>query len=163
MKDESTAVRFVRAREQSLEDINQLIARSRAHWRWPEGYLEAALPWHQIDSAYLRNHHCFEAVDSQVRLVAFFSIVAGERVVLDNLWVTPELIGSGIGRLACLHVLRLAHEQGWTDLWVMPDPPAEGFYRKMGFTDTGERVPSRVPNGPVFHVYHMRPGNHRQL
>jgi predicted N-acetyltransferase YhbS len=77
------------------------------------------------------------------------------RVLLDNLWVTPDLIGNGIGRRVCEHVFRLAREQGWTQLWVLPDPPAEGFYLKTGFFDTGERVSSRMPGGPLFFVYRI--------
>jgi hypothetical protein len=38
----------------------------------------------------------------------------------------------------------------------MPDPPAEGFYKHLGFVDTGERVLSRVPDGPLFSVYRLR-------
>jgi hypothetical protein len=37
-------------------------------------------------------------------------------------------------------------------LWVVSDAPAEGFYRKVGFVDTGERV----PGGPVFSVYRVQ-------
>ena len=38
----------------------------------------------------------------------------------------------------------------------LPDPPAEGFYLRLGFVGTGERVPSRVPGGPLFSVYRLR-------
>src|SRR5581483_12437588 len=97
--------------------------------------------------------------------VAFISVVESDaRVVLDNLWVRPELIGRGIGRRACEHVFRLVRKRGWTQLWVVPDPPAEGFYVKAGFSDTGERVPSRVPGGPAFSTYRIQlpahPGSH---
>jgi len=112
---------------------------------------------HNISSAYLRSNHCFEVLDARDQLIAFFSVVVGDaRVVLDNLWVTPELIGNGIGRRACEHVFQLARERGWTELWVLPDPPAVGFYVKMGFSDTGERVPSRVPGGPIFSTYRIQ-------
>ena len=149
-------LRFVPAREQSLADINELIARSKAHWSWPDGYLDVALTLLRIDLAYLRGNHCFEALDARNKLIAFFSVVASDaRVVLDNLWVTPESIGNGIGRRACEYVFRVAREKGWTELWVLPDPPAAGFYVKVGFSDTGERVPSRVPGGPIFAVYRV--------
>jgi GNAT superfamily N-acetyltransferase len=152
-----TGIRFVRAREQSLADINGLIARSKAHWSWPEGYLERALPLQRVDLAYLRDNLSFEVLDADHRLIAFFSlVVSGARVALDNFWVAPEWIGTGIGRRACEYVFRTARERGWTELWVLPDPPAEGFYVKMGFSDTGERVRSRVPGGPIFSNYRIQ-------
>lgn len=39
---------------------------------------------------------------------------------------------------------------------MLPDPPSEGFYLRMGFEDSGKRVPSRVPGGPLFSVYRLR-------
>jgi GNAT superfamily N-acetyltransferase len=152
-----TGIRIIGAAERSPAEINELITRSKAHWSWPAGYLERALPLHRVTPAYLRSNHCFEVFDAHDKLIAFFSIVVGRaRVVLDNLWVTPELIGNGIGRRACEHVFQLARERGWTELWVLPDPPAVGFYVKMGFSDTGERVPSRVPGGPIFSTYRIQ-------
>jgi GNAT superfamily N-acetyltransferase len=105
----------------------------------------------------LRRLPRFEVLDAHDQLIAFFSLVVDEaRVVLDNLWVTPELIGHGIGRQVCKHAFQLARERGWTEWWVVPDPPAQGFYNKVGFSDTGERVPSRVPGGPTFSTYHIK-------
>jgi GNAT superfamily N-acetyltransferase len=148
--------RIVPAREQCLPEINALIARSKAYWRWPQGYLENALPLHRLSGAYIRRNQCFEIRDAADALVAFFSLAESDaRVVLDNLWVSPEMTGKGIGRRACDYIFRLARHRGWTELWVLPDPPAEGFYLKAGFSDTGERVPSRVPDGPVFSVFRI--------
>jgi GNAT superfamily N-acetyltransferase len=150
-------VRFIRAREESLAAINELIARSKAYWNWPDGYLDRALPLNRIGLTYLQGNRCFEALDASHTLIAFVSIVVSDaRVVLDNLWVAPELIGHGIGRRACEYVFRVARDEKWTELWVLPDPPAAGFYLKVGFSDTGERVPSRVPGGPIFAAYRMR-------
>jgi N-acetylglutamate synthase-like GNAT family acetyltransferase len=156
MNSQLSKVRIAPAREGSLAAINALVARSKAHWSWPEGYLERSLPLHTLAPTYLRHNYCFEVLGADGELLAFFAVVASdERVVLDNLWVEPELIGRGIGRSACEYIVRLAREHGWRKLWVLPDPPAEGFYRKTGFVDTGERVPSRIPEGPVFSVYCM--------
>lgn len=35
----SDEINIVPARETSLEDVNRLIARSKAYWDWPEEYL----------------------------------------------------------------------------------------------------------------------------
>jgi len=157
MEGDPTRIRIIHAREESLADINGLIARSKSHWSWREGYLDKALPLHRISPAYVRSNHCFEVLDTRDKLIGFFAAAMdGTRVLLDNLWVTPDLIGNGIGRQACEHVFQLAREQGWAQLWVLPDPPAEGFNLKMGFSDTGERVCSRVPGGRLFCVYRIQ-------
>lgn len=147
-------IAIVPAREASLEDVNHLIARSKAYWDWPEEYLSRAIPLHKITFSYLRSNRCFEVVTKSGDLVAFLSLTDdGVKVVIDNLWVAPEHIGRGIGRAAVHFVFELARACGWRQLWVLPDPPAEGFYKAIGFSDTGERVPSRVSGGPVFSVY----------
>jgi len=146
-------VRIVCARERNLAQINALIAASKTLWAWPEGYLESALPLHRLGQAYLQTNPCYEVLDAQGNLVAFFAIEAGDaRVVLDNLWISPQMIGRGIGRQACHYSFDLVTRLGWTQLWVLPDPPAEGFYLKLGFANTGERVSSRVTGGPVYSV-----------
>jgi GNAT superfamily N-acetyltransferase len=155
--DARVEIRIVPARERSLAEINRLIVSSKSYWNWPAGYLEAALPLHVLTTDDLRSNHCFEVLAPHGRLIAFSSAVANTpRVVLDNLWVTPDLIGRGVGRQMCEHLFRFSRRQGWTDLWVLPDPPAESFYRRVGFTDTGERTPSRVPGGPVFSVHRLQ-------
>ena len=75
------------------------------------------------------------------QLAGFVAVAITEaKVVLDNLWVRPDLIGKGVGRQACEHVFRLAREHGWTELWVVPDHPAIGFYEKMGFSVVGSAL-----------------------
>jgi GNAT superfamily N-acetyltransferase len=157
MEDALTGLHMVRARARSLAAINRLVARSKAHWNWPEGYLDKALVLQKVTRAYLRHNHCCEVLDGRGKLVAFLSVVVSDaRPVLDNLWVTPERIGRGIGRWACTQVFHWARERGWTELRVVPDPPAEGLYLKVGFSDTGERVPSRIPGGPLFCIYRIQ-------
>lgn len=149
-------IAIVPAREVSLEEVNRLIARSKAYWKWPEEYLSRAIPLHRITPSYLSSNRCFEVVTRRADLLGFFSLSEGNgRAMIDNLWIEPAHIRRGIGRAAVHFVFELARACGWPHLWVLPDPPAEGFYRALGFSDTGERVPSRVSGGPVFSVYRI--------
>ena len=136
-----------------LREINRLIADAKSVGPWPPGYLEAALPFHVISPGYLDDNLCFRVADAAGRLVAFFSVAMdGDGPLLYNLWVAPDASGRGVGRLALEHLFSLARLRRWTQLRVLPDPPAEGFYLGMGFLDTGARAPSRVAGGPTFKV-----------
>lgn len=149
-------IRITMAKEASLPTINALIARSKAHWDWPPDYMARALPLHMITLDYLRANDCYQVSTADGVLVAFFALAhVGARMLLDNLWVEPEWIGRGIGRRGCEHACQIARERQCRTLWVVPDPPAEGFYVRVGFSDSGERVASRVPGGPIFSVYRM--------
>jgi GNAT superfamily N-acetyltransferase len=149
----ATAWRVRRARDANVEEINRVIVASKSHWDYPRSYLEAALPLLVIDESYLAEHLCFEVVDEAANVVCFFAVTedTGEHR-LDHLWVRPDRLRRGIGRRACEHVFALARRYRWPVLLVLADPPAHGFYRRMGFEDTDMRVPSRVPNGPAFPV-----------
>src|SRR5437867_709890 len=99
---EPLEVRIIPAREESLARINDLIARSKSYSNWPADYLKKALPLHEIEPSYLRRNQCFELLDMNDQLAAFLAVaVSDTRVVLDNLWVRPDLIGKGVGRQAC--------------------------------------------------------------
>jgi GNAT superfamily N-acetyltransferase len=153
----SVELAILPAREESVPAINALITRSKGYWTWPVGYLEQALALLTIDVDYLRTHQSFEVLDARSDLVSFVAIaVLDPSVVLDHLWVTPERIGRGIGRRACEYVIQFARDHQWSELSVLPDPPSERFYLRMGFENSGKRVPSRVRGGPRFSVYRLR-------
>lgn len=59
---------------------------------------------------------------------------------LDHLWVSPENIGSGIGRSLFEHAVYRAAILGAEALEIESDPNAEGFYQRMGAERTGENV-----------------------
>jgi len=139
-----------------LVEINDVIARSKAYWPWPEEYLSAALPLLQISAEYLNEHPSVVATDADDAILAFGSLASADgRTYVDNLWVRPDRVGQGVGRRLCDWLINCARERDLDELWVLPDPPAEGFYWKRGFVDTGERVQSRVPCGPVFSVWRL--------
>jgi GNAT superfamily N-acetyltransferase len=141
------------AAEEHLAEINRLIARSKSHWDWSPEYLSAALPLMALTVTYLGENICFELCDDEM-LVGFVSVAeTADGRVLDNLWIEPARIGQGLGRAACKHVFDLARQEVWPELTTLPDPPSEGFYLRMGFRDTGERVQSRVFGGPTFSVF----------
>jgi N-acetylglutamate synthase-like GNAT family acetyltransferase len=143
---------FIRARAEELASINDLIARSKAHWPWPEDYLEHSLSLLKITPGYLSNALTFEMMDSDRKLVGFLSLEERDTSsgLLDHLWIDPPQIGKGLGSIACDHAFGVARQEGWSALFVLPDLPSVGFYERKGFRDTGERVPSRVPGGPTF-------------
>lgn len=57
---------------------------------------------------------------------------------LEHFWVTPELIGRGVGRALFAAALQAARRCGAGMLHIKSDPNAEGFYRRMGARRVGE-------------------------
>lgn len=70
-------------------------------------------------------------------IIAFYSISVSEKK-LDALFIHPEYIGKGLGRVLWLELLRKAKQLHMEELMIDSDPYAEAFYLKMGAKRIGE-------------------------
>ncbi|MGQ9549674.1 MAG: GNAT family N-acetyltransferase [Roseiflexus sp.] len=61
-------------------------------------------------------------------------------VVLEDLWVSPDHIGQGIGRKLFAHAIKQALLSGADHLELDADPNAAPFYTRMGCCIAGERI-----------------------
>jgi predicted N-acetyltransferase YhbS len=152
MANDTSGLQILHAASRNVEQINAVIEAAKRSWNYDEGYLEAAIPLLKIDEEYLGHRACFEARLDQ-RIVGFAAVEKRDPVVavLEHLWVFPSVQGRGIGRTLFATCSGVARQEGCRAMQIVSDPPAEGFYRKLGARLIGER-PSRVPGGPVFPV-----------
>jgi GNAT superfamily N-acetyltransferase len=65
--------------------------------------------------------------------------------VLEDLFVEPDAIGTGVGRLLIEHVRARARAEGMTSLSIDADPNAEAFYVAMGAVRVGESPSASIP------------------
>ena len=150
------------AMESDISAINNLIQGAKRYWvshpgsarlGYTSAYVEEALKrYHTVTQADLLKKQCFVIRDAG-EIVVYLSLdvsSSGEKVSLDDLWVDSQRIGTGWGRRAWEFVVKQARANECTKIETFPDPPAEGFYLKMGMVSTGEQVRSRVPGGPMF-------------
>ena len=81
-------------------------------------------------------------------IVGFHSLAPGEGSwELDNLWVSPAFMRSGIGRRLLADALERARVGGATRVTVDSDPNAEAFYLRCGAVRCGE-IPAPIPGQP---------------
>lgn len=133
-----------------IADYNELIGRSKSVWAWPAGYLSGALELLRITPDYLEVSASYEILQDN-ETVGFCSLINGPPIpVLDHLWIEPGQFGKGAGRFAVESLCSLQRSLGAVAIDVWPDPPAEGFYVRLGFQETREITTSRVECGPVF-------------
>ena len=73
-------------------------------------------------------------------LVGFATVLPVSASVgeLDGLFVAPELMRGGVGRLLVEDAVAIARDQGMVRLEVTANPRALGFYEKVGFVIVGE-------------------------
>ena len=152
MANGRSGLEILHAASRNVERINAVIEAAKRSWNYDEGYLEAALPLLRIDEEYLSHRVGFEAHLDR-RIVGFAAVGKRDPVlaVLEHLWVLPSVQRRGIGRTLFEKCSEAARQEGCRVMQIVSDPPAEGFYRKLGAKLIGER-PSRIRGGPAFPV-----------
>jgi GNAT superfamily N-acetyltransferase len=68
----------------------------------------------------------------------------GGQTFLHDLFIAPEFVGRGYGRLLWTHLLGTARTAGMDAFLIESDPHAEGFYLRMGARRVGQRVASET-------------------
>lgn len=117
----------------------QIALSAKRHWGYPERWMEIWTPQLTFTSSYFEKHEGWVAVHND-RPIAFYTLEdQGGIAWLENLWVTPESIGKGVGKELFIHALNLARQRGHKSLQLEADPNALGFYERMGMRRIGER------------------------
>lgn len=112
---------------------------AKRYWGYPERWIEIWTPQLTFHANYFESHESWTAVVDD-KPIAFYTLLDQDDVAwIENLWVTPEWIGKGIGKRLFFHALELARRRGYKILRLEADPNALGFYQRMGMHVIGER------------------------
>ncbi|HKO63216.1 MAG TPA: GNAT family N-acetyltransferase [Pyrinomonadaceae bacterium] len=133
----------MKIRRASTEDhpqLTQLAREAKRHWGYPDHWLKHWETDLTITPEYISENHVF-AAEEEGRLVGFYALLmSGDKGELDHMWVSPDRMGTGVGKALFVHAMRAAKGQNLSEVEILSDPNAEGFYQKMGAYRTGESV-----------------------
>jgi GNAT superfamily N-acetyltransferase len=130
------------AAQQDIESINRVIAASKAYWQYSDDYLREAIPLIQISDEWINRHKGWVIENDSIE--GFMGVIAeSDGWLLEHLWIHPNAIRSGLGRKALDFLFQIARNNGVQRMRLLPDPPAEEFYRKHGAIYSGLVVSSR--------------------
>ena len=119
--------------------LTQIALGAKRHWGYPERWIELWTPQLTFSPEYFETNESWAAAEDG-NPVAFYTLLeANEIASLENLWVRPESMGKGIGKLLFLHAIDIARGRGYKTLQLEADPNAVGFYERMGMHQVGER------------------------
>jgi 2-polyprenyl-3-methyl-5-hydroxy-6-metoxy-1,4-benzoquinol methylase len=127
------------ARVEEAGALTELAMRSKAHWGYDEAFMAACR-----DELTIRPEHV-PNVDVAELDGAIVGMVRLEPGTIEDLFVEPDVIGTGVGAALFRHVVRRAASEGMRALLVDADPNAEGFYRSMGAVRVGEAPSASIP------------------
>ncbi|SHO49783.1 GNAT family N-acetyltransferase [Desulfopila aestuarii] len=151
--ESSVVIRRANPAEHELLTI--ISFRSKSYWSYPDNYFQVWQKELTITADYIEQNEVFVCEMKQTA-IAYYSLVqlaqdllySGARLEaglwLDHMFVLPEFIGQGVGRLLFRHCKNRLSERGVISLNILADPNALGFYQKMGCEKHG-LFPSSIP------------------
>lgn len=132
---------FIRpARATEADVLTALVMRSKAHWGYDADFLDRCRPFLAVSRAMIEKGHVFVAEDDGAALGVLALTPDAGRFEVKLLFIAPEAIGRGVGRVLWDAAVRQARDSGHRNMLVVSDPFAEGFYQRMGARRIGEHV-----------------------
>jgi ribosomal protein S18 acetylase RimI-like enzyme len=129
-----------RAAPKEAKTLTEIAIAAKRHWGYPERWMEIWKPQLTFSPAYFERNESWVA-ETDDTPIGFYTILEKDGGAwLENLWVSPEFIGKGVGKELFLHAVALARQRGYERLQLEADPNATGFYEKMGMKKVGERT-----------------------
>jgi N-acetylglutamate synthase-like GNAT family acetyltransferase len=128
-------------RPASVEDagtLTKIALDAKRYWGYPERWIKHWESDLTISADFIRDNHVYVAEnDGEIR--GFYALcVTGNKAELEHMWVTPESIGTGIGKELFLDAMERATTLKVREIEISADPNAAGFYERMGASQIGE-------------------------
>lgn len=123
---------FRNATIKDIQLLNKVSIASKKYWKYPDEWLEK---W--CDELTLKfddfKKNVIIVIEISNIIIGFCSISENsEQYEIEHLWILPEFIGKGYGKLPLDQSLHQVIKKE-KDIIVIADPNAESFYKKQGF------------------------------
>ena len=140
-------MRIRNARLDECEALSALCLISKAHWGYDADFIAACAPYLRVEPHLVEAGCSFVAEDSDGQVLGVCQInPGGKGGTLDLLFVEPDAIGSGAGRILFDEAVRRMKAHGECRITILSDPDARSFYEHMGARFIEDR-PSDVFEG----------------
>ncbi len=136
-------IRPARATEEDV--LSALAQRSKAHWGYSAELMERFRSALTVTTEQCRSGRLFvaEVEGSPAGFAAWNP--DGDAAELCDLWIDPDWMGVGVGRLLFDRIAATCRAAAFDRLWCEADPHAVGFYERMGGRQTGSVESGSMP------------------
>jgi ribosomal protein S18 acetylase RimI-like enzyme len=121
------------------EILTAITKKSKAYWGYSE---EQIIKWNDsltITATYIETNSVFKLMDNDKSIGYYSYLIKDEKnVILDNLFILPEYIGTGLGKYLMSDFLNRMKNENFEKITLNSEPNAENFYLKFGFEKIGE-------------------------
>lgn len=132
-------MKILKATTEDAEILTDITKNSKSHWGYSNEQMESWSSKLTISKNYIETNKVYKLVINDL-LVGYYSYVVLEEngVQLDNLFVLPEYIGTGLGIFLMNDFLDRCNTLKFQKVVLDADPNSEKFYKKHGFKTVGQ-------------------------
>jgi len=121
------------------EILTQITKKSKAYWGYSNEQIEDWSPFLTVTEEYIETNSVFNLMlDNQIIGYYSFFHESENSIKLDNLFVLPDFIGKGFGKLLMNDFLVRLQDLSVQKVVLNSEPNAESFYIKFGFVKIGQ-------------------------
>ncbi|UFH32498.1 GNAT family N-acetyltransferase [Chryseobacterium sp. C-71] len=130
---------ILKAETKDSELLTTITKRSKAYWGFSEEILKEWEHLLSISKDYIEKNMVYKLVENEniIGYYSYFSIDE-KTIKLDNLFILPEFIGKGFGKILMNDFLEKANRLGIKKITLDAEPNAENFYKNFGFETVGQ-------------------------
>jgi GNAT superfamily N-acetyltransferase len=129
------------------ERLTEIAHAAKRHWGYPERWMAIWKETLTITPDFISDSEAYVACIGD-EVVGFYAlIIQGDKAILEHMWIMPDRIGTGLGKVLFSHAAGAAQRIGAKTIEIESDPYAEGFYKRMGAKRVGE-VSSELEGQP---------------
>ena len=147
------------AQASDADELTHLARTAKAHWGYDQALLDSWASVLSFSPEYIRDHWVVvaqaphgESGDAPIVGVCALGPV-GDVLEIDGMWVLPEGMGKGVGRVLVEAALAHCRSEQVTTLRLLSDPHAQGFYQKLGARLIGHE--RDTPEGRLLPLMHF--------
>ena len=137
--------------------LSSLALHSKQHWEYSREFMESCRAELTVDPKRMLNDDVeYVVAEDSDTIIGFYAIEAVSAKVfeLEALFVDPERVGCGVGRVLIQHAVRNVAAKGGHTLLIQSDPNASRFYTAAGAVQIGTRESESIPGRllPLFQI-----------
>jgi GNAT superfamily N-acetyltransferase len=127
------------------EILTAITKKSKAFWGYSDEQLEAWSEALTITKVYIETNTVYKLVIEE-GIIGYYSFFPEDdnTIKLDNIFLLPEYIGKGFGKMLMDDFLIRIKTTAANSIYLEVDPNAEAFYAKLGFIKVGQ-IETSIP------------------
>ena len=132
-------MKIIYADKSDNETLTMITKKSKAYWGFSEDVLKVWEDLLTVTGDYIENNKVFKLIQNEQVIGYYsFSSVNDSTLKLDNIFILPEFIRKGFGKILMEDFIKKAKLLNIKKITLDAEPNAENFYKNFGFKTIGK-------------------------